>query len=175
MSLSLNFGNDGLIRLKWRILLISLPISFQKWFYCIPRPWKPWYRAHLYHCINNILRVMAQFIIVGNGGHFRLKKGFPKGWFRLKKISCDLACQGSHWTPNLVFIENVRVHVNSYWTISAITDISLLTVIYRDHCDTNVYVSITKTRFRRVFKRFLCITIMITMSTYWFCSFILNL
>ena len=87
----LNFGNGGHFRLKWRFLLISLSTNFQKGFYCIIWPWKPWYRAHPYNCSINILGVMAQFTNFGNGGYFRLKKVF--------------------------FIENVRVHVNSYWTI----------------------------------------------------------
>ena len=117
MSLSLNFGNGGHFRLKWWFLLISLSTNFQKRFYCIIWPWKPWYRAHPYDCSINILGVMAQFTNVGNGGHFGLKKGFPQGWFWLNFFLPDLACQGSHWTPNLLFIENVRVHVNSYWTI----------------------------------------------------------
>ena len=63
MAICLNFTSN---RLSETVLLYSLTM-------------KPWYRAHLYDCIINILRVMAQFINFGNGGHFRLKKGFPQG------------------------------------------------------------------------------------------------
>ena len=122
MSLSLYFGNGGHFRLKWRFLLISLSTNF----YCIIWPWKPWYRAPPYDCSITILRVMAQFINFGNGGHFRLKKGFPQGWFWLIFFWRDLACQRSHWTPNLLFIKNVRVHVNSYWTIWPCTSVCYL-------------------------------------------------
>ena len=122
MSLSLNFGNGD----HFRLLLISISINFQKRFYCILWPWKPWYRAHPYDCSINILRGMVQFINFSNGGHFRLKKGFPRCWFWLNFFWRDLACQGSRWTPNLLFIENVRVHVNSYWPNGALEEAAAL-------------------------------------------------
>ena len=44
------------------------------------------------------------------------KEGVSPGLILVEFFCRDLACQGSHWTPNLLFIENVRVYVNSSWT-----------------------------------------------------------
>ena len=83
MSLFLNFGNGGHFRLKWRFILISLSINFQKWFYCIFDHGN--LGIELIYLIVSLI-VMIQFIIFGDGGHFRLKRGFPRLDFGIKKF-----------------------------------------------------------------------------------------
>ena len=59
--------------------------------------------AHIYDCIINCLRVMEQFINFGNGGHFRLKKGLPRGWFWLIFFLTWPGMSGKSLNSKLVF------------------------------------------------------------------------